>query len=346
MKRTFLFVTFLLTLSASVFCLPSLIDSQLFKTSETKNLNCDLAWEDIDIQQSNDTEKIHVEVYCNKEKYAPTINFSNSTIYVKSNKNKPNFGIQNLKCTVIIKIPASTQFKSINFETTSGDIQSQIIINANTLSIKSTSGDQSFTKDIFAQNATFKATSGDVFVDSLYGQNLKAETTSGSIKFNTFEGQNASLGATSGSIKLINATIEKTLVKTSSGSITIEGTVSNAFDITATSGTIGLELDAAPSAKSRITSTSGTIFLGLPGNDDFSLWVQTTGGSFTNAITKEKISDHANYKQNINDGGALIMLSSTSGRITVDSNNGITGAIIDDKIDKDVPVVSFDDPIF
>ena len=42
----------------------------------------------------------------------------------------------------------------------------------------------------------------------------------------------------------------------------------------------------------------------------------------------------------------MIMLLATSGRITVDSNNGITGKIIDDKIDQDVPVVSFDDPIF
>ena len=325
MKKIFLSLS-LLCLAATAFALPDLIERQLFKASETKNLSFDLAWEDIDIQENNEAGTIQVEVYCDKKKYAPTITFSNSTIYVKSNKNKPSFGIQNLKSTVIIKIPASAQFKTINLETTSGD--------------------QSFTTSIFAQNATFKATSGDVFVDSLYGQNLKAETTSGSIKFNKFEGQNVSLKATSGSVKLTNTAIEKALVETTSGSVTIEGTVSNAFDLTATSGTIGLELNNAPAARSRITTTSGTIFVGLPGNADFSLWVRTTGGSFTNAITKEKISDHVNYKQDINNGGAMIMLSATSGRITVDSNNGITGKIIDDKIDQDVPVVSFDDPIF
>ena len=345
MKKIFLSLS-LLCLAATAFALPDFIERQLFKASETKNLSFDLAWEDIDIQENNEAGTIQVEVYCDKKKYAPTITFSNSTIYVKSNKNKPSFGIQNLKSTVIVKIPANTQFKTINLETTSGDVHTQIILNTDTFSTVSTSGDQSFTTSIFAQNATFKATSGDVFVDSLYGQNLKAETTSGSIKFNKFEGQNVSLKATSGSVKLTNTAIEKALVETTSGSVTIEGTVSNAFDLTATSGTIGLELNNTPAARSRITTTSGTIFVGLPGNADFSLWVRTTGGSFTNAITKEKISDHVNYKQDINNGGAMIMLSATSGRITVDSNNGITGKIIDDKIDQDVPVVSFDDPIF
>ena len=344
MKKLLLSLT-LSCLTAAAFSLPSLFNSQLYKVNDIKNIHIDLTWEDVDIQENNDTGNILVEVYCNNRKWAPEVKSSGSTIVIKAKK-KSYSAFEQKKCTVIVKIPSHTQFESINFVTTSGDIHSQTIINADTFSAESTSGDQSFTTNIIVQNATFKATSGDIFVDSLSGQNLKAETTSGSIKFNALEEQNVSLEATSGSVKLTNTIIEKTLVKTTSGSITIEGNISKAFDLNATSGTIGLELDTAPSSRSRIDTTSGTIFVGLPGNDDFSLWVQTTGGSFTNAITKEKITDHVNYKQDINNGGAMIMLSSTSGRITVDSNNGITGTITDNSMDKDVPVVSFDDPIF
>ena len=346
MKRI-LFSLFLILTTSTLFALPDLIEKQAIKTSGTNTINLDLAWEDVEIQESNQSGTIIVEIYCNKKKWAPEIKASGSSVTVKSIslKNYISIGEQR-KCTVIVKIPDNTQLQTINLETTSGDIHSQTVINADSFSTKSSSGDQSFTSKIFAKTATFASTSGDIFVDSLYSPNLKASSTSGSIKFNTYEGQNASLGATSGSIKLTNATIEKGLINTTSGSITVEGTISNAFDVSATSGTIGLELNSAPSSRSRATATSGTIFVGLPGNDDFSLWVQTTSGTFTNAITKEKISSHANYKQDINKGGVVIMLSSTSGRITVDSSNGFTAKIVEDKIDTDVPIVSFDDPIF
>ena len=109
---------------------------------------------------------------------------------------------------------------------------------------------------------------------------------------------------------------------------------------------INLDLGEAPSSNSRAQATSGSIFVGLPGDSDFSLRVQTTSGAFINALTKEKITDHVSYNRDINRGGAAIILSSTSGRITVDSTNGIIANVIDSSFEPDIPVVSFDDPIF
>ena len=60
------------------------IEKQLFKANTIDSIYLDLAWENIDIQESNETQNISVEIYCNKTKFAPSIQASGSTITVKS----------------------------------------------------------------------------------------------------------------------------------------------------------------------------------------------------------------------------------------------------------------------
>ena len=74
--------------------------------------------------------------------------------------------------------------------------------------------------------------------------------------------------------------------------------------------------------------------------------VQTTSGTFVNALTKEKVSSHVNYTRDINNGGATVVLTATSGRITVDSNDGVTAIVNTPSIDPEIPVVTFEDTIF
>ena len=301
-----LVLTFALLLFATTsFSLPSLFDRQLFKVYDIKNIDTDLTWENIDIQECDEIDNILVEIYCNNKKWAPQIKNSGSTVIVKSKK-KSYSAFEPKKCTVIFKIPASAEFDTVSLSTTSGDIFAQALI-----------------------------------CDSLH-----ASSTSGSIFVKTFDGQTCSFNSTSGSQKLTNAKVNKTVNKATSGSITVEGQVLQSFDIGTTSGTIGMELDDAPLSKSRVSSTSGTIFLGLPGNANFSLSVSTTSGSFTNAITREKHGSHVDYSGDINNGGAQITLSSTSGNISIDSNNGVTGKKAVKNTETDIPVVSFEDPIF
>ena len=341
-----LVLTFALLLFATTsFSLPSLFDRQLFKVYDIKNIDTDLTWENIDIQECDEIDNILVEIYCNNKKWAPQIKNSGSTVIVKSKK-KSYSAFEPKKCTVIFKIPASAEFDSISLSATSGDIHSQIEMNAEKFTSSTTSGNQSFTVEIFAQNVSLTATSGNVFAQALICDSLHASSTSGSIFVKTFDGQTCSFNSTSGSQKLTNAKVNKTVNKATSGSITVEGQVLQAFDIGTTSGTIGMELDDAPLSKSRVSSTSGTIFLGLPGNANFSLSVSTTSGSFTNAITREKHGSHVDYSGDINNGGAQITLSSTSGNISIDSNNGVTGKKAIKNTDTDIPVVSFDEPIF
>ena len=344
MKHFILSLT-LFCLAATAFSLPSLFDRKSFKVYDIKNIDTDLTWENIDIQKSDEIDNILVEVYCNNKKWAPEVKSSGSTLIVKAKK-KSYSSLEPKKCTVILKIPASAEFDTVSLSATSGEIHSQIEINAEKFDSSTTSGDHSFTVDIFAKKISFSSTSGSIFAQAVIGDELKVNSTSGSIFIKTFDGQSCSINSTSGSQKLTNAKINKIISKATSGSVTVEGQVLQSFDIGTTSGTIGLELDDAPLNNSRASSTSGTIFLGLPGNADFSLSVSTTSGSFTNAITRERQVSHVDYTGDINNGGAKIALSSTSGNISIDSNNGATGQAAATRTEPDVPVVSFDEPIF
>ena len=302
-----LFLSFVLVLFASsAFSLPQLLEKQSYKVRNIEDLAFDLIWEELEIQQSNEPDSISIEIYCNKEKYAPKIKSSGSSIYVKSTvKNFISLGT-NVKCTVIARIPSNTNIEKFKMSTTSGNISA----------------------------------------DYIYSEKLVASSTSGSISVNGFNGEKCTINSTSGKIKLVNANTEEAKLTSTSGSITLEGIVSQAFDISSTSGTIGIELNTVPDNNSRATATSGTIFVGIPGDSNFSLNVQTTSGSFTNAFTKETIGYHVSYKADINNGGPKIILSSTSGRITVDSTNGVITNNNNTSAESDIPVVSFDDPIF
>ena len=296
----------LLLLATTAFSLPPLLQKQSFKVRDIENLDFDLNWEELEIQQSNETDNISIEIYCNKEKYAPKIKSSDSSISVKNTvKNIISIGT-NVKCTVIARIPSTANFEKININTTSGNISA----------------------------------------DNIYSEKLYSSSTSGSITINGFSGEKCSLDTTSGKIKLINVSTEDTRLNSTSGSITLEGIVSSDFEVSSTSGTIGIELYAIPKSNSRVTTTSGTIFIGLPDNSSFSLHVNTTSGSFTNAFTKETISNHVSYRADINKGGTKIILSATSGRITVDSTNGVITNTYNGSAESDIPVVSFEDPIF
>ena len=345
MKKFLLSLSLFGIMASAAFCLPKLLQRESFGVYDIENIDFNLSWENISIQNNNESTDILIEIYCNKEKFAPTITEAGSTIILKSSK-KSSSAFETKNCTVLLKIPSDAQFETFEMGTTSGNIHSQTVINSTRLISSSTSGSQSFTEETFVQNAKFSSTSGSIFVEAAFGETLQVSATSGSINVQGFDGQSCSLDATSGSVKLRKASLDKLKIKTTSGSISLEGQVSQAFDVSATSGTIGLELESAPAANSRVFATSGSIFVGIPGSSSFSLMVQTTSGTFVNALTKEKVSGHVNYTRDINNGGATVVLTATSGRITVDSNDGVTAIVNTPSIDPEIPVVTFEDTIF
>lgn len=345
MKKLLLSLSLFGFAATSVFTLPKLLQRELFKVYEIENVDFNLTWEDLRIEECDEEENILIEIYCNKQKFAPKIKTKDSTLMVQSNAD-PSSPFVSKKCTVIAKIPSTASFEKFHMSTSSGSIRSQMVITSENFTSSSTSGSQSISVEIFAKNAKVNSTSGSIFLETVFGDNLQVSASSGSVNVNGFDGKNISIETSSGSIKLRKAKLDKAIVKASSGSISIEGQILDAFDVSASSGSIGMELDDAPLSNSRVKTTSGSIFIGLPGNADFSLWAQTTSGTFVNALTRDKISGHADYSKDINNGGATVILSSTSGSITIDSNNGTQAKVREPSIDPDIPVVSFDDPIF
>ena len=345
MKKILLTLSLFGITASTAFTLPKLLKRETIKVYDIENVDINLSWEDVLVEECDDDDEIIIEVYCNKEKFAPKVKTRDTTLMVQSNT-KSSSAFEKKVCTVIAKFPPNAKFEKFHMSTTSGEIKTEVVINCNKLSSSTTSGSQSINQETFAQDAKFNSTSGSIFVDEVFAENLKLSATSGSVKVNSFDSKTCSIEATSGSLKIKDAKADKLKMQTSSGSIALEGQVSEAFDISATSGSVGIELEDAPADNSRVYTTSGSIFIALPGRADFSLFVQTTSGPFVNSLTKEKILDHVNYTTDINNGGATIILSATSGRITVDSNDGVTAKVNEPAIDPEIPVVSFDDPIF
>ena len=163
-------------------------------------------------------------------------------------------------------------------------------------------------------------------MNNIISQSLQSQTSSGAIKLqdisaNTFESH------------------------ASSGNITGQNLACQSFNISTSSGTIGLEFVEAPSSKSTIQSTSGTQYISIPEYSKLDLRVTTSSGRFLNTITNEKISSHADYKEEINGGGPLLTLTSSSASITLEGGNFVEGRRTSDfsSQSEDIPVVIFDD---
>ena len=167
------------------------------------------------------------------------------------------------------------------------------------------------------------------------------DSFSGNIKTNSLRANVANLSATSGRLNLKDAVVQDISFSTSSGGISADELLTNSFTASSSSGTIGLELRGAPSKKSQVSTSSGTVFVSLPNDAAVTVSATTSSGSLINTFTKEKIGSHADYKKQINGGGATINLSTTSGNITIDKGNGPS---VDNK--DDTPVVIVDRPIF
>lgn len=309
-------------LSTSVlFARPSLLGKTSYKAGSIKDFKINLAWEDLEIVNTDDDE-ITVEIYCNKKKYAPTVKESSSTLCIETQPFRFGFAIEKKECVVVVSVPQGKTFEKAIVNISSGDVQIQNVT-ADSLTLHTSSGDI-LVSEGKASKLSVTASSGDVSVNNFTSQDSKFTSSSGNIKLNTFETQ----------------TLHSTA---SSGNITANRLFCQSFNVSTSSGTIGLELDSTPVKKSEVSTSSGTVYVSLPGNSSVDIKATTSSGSFTNTFTKEVLSSHAGYSRSINGGGAEIAFSSSSGSITVDSNDSVSSAPYIPENDTDIPVVIFDD---
>ena len=318
MKKLIL-ATLLVSLAASAFALPNLLEKKEVNASSIKNLDFNLSWENLEIQETYGSS-IEIEIYCNDSDFSPIVKPSGSTLYIDTAGRSKNFNLfsTGTHCTVIVYIPQNKKFNNIELKVSSGDIEVKTLLSAQKIAISASSGEITSKTGLYADEIRLRASSGDIDVENLDANDLIAETSSGEITIKDYTGSTGSLSATSGDLEVTNFAAEYTNFRTSSGEITVKKLDCDYFDAKSTSGDIYLELINAPLAKSCAKSTSGNISVIMPENASFEVASHSSSGTFKNKFTNNKFVPRDTYHEKINGGGPLLELSTTSGSIELE----------------------------
>ena len=311
--------TLLASLATSLFALPNLLEKKEVSASSIKNLDINLSWENLEVQETYSTT-IDIEIYCNNNKMAPRVKASGSTLYIDSAGRSNNFNLfsPGNRCTVILYIPQNKQFNDIDLTASSGDIDVKTLLSSQKIYIAASSGEITSEKGLYADEIKLRASSGDIQAENLDANDFTAETSSGDITIKGYTGSTGSLSASSGDLEVDGFAAEYTSFKTSSGEITVKKLDCDYFDAKSTSGAIYLELSNPILAKSSASASSGSITLVIPENASFEVASHSSSGSFKNKFTNNKFVPRDTYHEKINGGGPLLELSTSSGSIELE----------------------------
>lgn len=307
----------LLSAAAMVFALPNLIETQSFNHMAVNNLDFNLASEELVINETFDSN-ITIEIYCNNKKMAPEINCSGQNLSVVSRLHNSGFLSAGTRCTLIMYIPQGKNFKNIRLQASSGEIKLERELSANSIKITTSSGDIEGKQGLFADDIYLKASSGEIDVNNLDADTLEIETSSGDIEVQNYTGGSGSLKASSGSIDVDDFAVEYAKFKTSSGKISVKNLDCDYFDFESSSGSQYTTLKNPPLAKSAMKTTSGSIDITVPEGSSFEIDVHSNSGTFKDGFSNNKFVPRSTFHERINDGGATIELSTTSGSIELD----------------------------
>lgn len=314
MKKVFV-SSIILCLAAAVFAMPNMIDKKGFSNSSVNNLDFDLSSETVEIKETLDSN-ITVEIYCNNNRMAPEVKMNGSTLSLTS-KAATSFWVA-LRCTVYVFIPQGMSFDNINLKTTSGEIKIEPALSAHSIAIRSTSGEIDVNGGLFADSITVKSTSADIEVKNLDADDLIIESTSGEIELSKYTGGTGSLRTTSGDISVLDFAVEYAKFKTTSGDISVKNLDCDYFDFESTSGSQHTTLINAPIAKSKMESSSGSLDITVPAGSHFEVDVHSNSGTFKDGFSNNRFVPRSTFHEKINDGGAVIELSTSSGDIDLD----------------------------
>lgn len=282
-------------------------------SASIKNINIQLLSEELVIKEIYGDE-IAIEIYSNNKRYIPNIENDNDTLSITSKTKAFRFGEY---CTVEICIPQDKKFNNITIDQASGSAEIEKLY-ADNISITSSSG--SLKADNLTTDYSLKVrkSSGSTKIEKVASDDFKVTASSGSIKIGSLNTINSEFNTTSGSIKVEKLDTESFDVETSSGSISISSIAADYFTARSTSGSMQLELENAPVATSKITSTSGSVKLYLLSKDGFNLKYASTSGSLNDGINGNRASPHGTYESTFFDGGADLIIKTTSGSLSID----------------------------
>ncbi|MBR3017666.1 MAG: DUF4097 family beta strand repeat protein [Clostridia bacterium] len=179
---------------------------------------------------------------------------------------------------------------SLTLKTTSSSIRAAV--NARTVTAKMTSGDMELQVLNEAEEISLKAVSGEITLESAgtAGKTV-IETTSGSIRATVKAAGELKAASTSGDIQAVVGSAKKAEIGSVSGKVFVKMAALDELGIRTTSGDVTVYLPAAPGFTASIETTSGNVLQNLPmtkngkdyvaGDGSAAVKIHTTSGDIT-----------------------------------------------------------------
>ncbi len=188
---------------------------------------------------------------------------------------------------------------SISASTTSGNIETDLVLNLSDFATTCSSGDIHF-NEVYASQISAATSSGNIEFDMAEG-NRSFSSSSGNIKIKGGNG-NTEISSTSGNITIINNTGELSAAA-SSGNITIEAAI-GAKEVETTSGEIKL---SECSGYLKASSSSGEIVISDLGSGGI---FETTSGNIKVSFTEELVKNREDIEAIASSGEVELRLPS------------------------------------
>lgn len=327
-----------------------LVNTQTVKMDEIDSVNISYYYDDVNFYTSENDEMIIKEYksFTPKKRELAKISKSGSNLLIQGDKGNSSW-ISNKNGRVDVYLPA--KYAGImKVSTTSGYIDSDLVLKFSDFSAASTSGDITL-NEIYAEKVDVSATSGYISIQKVDGKRkisttsgdievyggsgdsyfsatsgyitiekasglMEVETTSGDIKIKNAKGDK-NIEASSGYISLVNSS-GNIKASSSSGDITVSDS-NGAADISTSSGYIELELTEVTD-DINLQASSGDVDVKLPKAFGFHFAASATSGdidtSFDDKLSYNK--DENNASGDIGDNlDKQVQINTTSGDIRV-----------------------------
>jgi len=237
-------------------------------------------------------------------------------------------------------LAASGVTGTVELRTNSGDIRVEEVNGA--VSARSSSGNVTLAGLSETGDLEVKTVSGDLVLRDVTADSLVAHTSSGQIQVEdiTLDGaldmENSSgdvtaVGVRAISCRLASVSGDLTLdgcsgpldLQTYSGAVEVRNAIEAELALGTTSGKIRFSGSLHTRGEHRVESTSGDVHLVLPADAAFDLDVETDSGDIQTdfAVTMTDF-DRKHVAGEVNGGGPLLRISTSSGNITLKSTTG------------------------
>lgn len=293
---------------------PNLIFERTYSSSEIKNIDINLSYEEIEFSESH-SKDFSLELFSNNNKLLPKITHTNNTIKIITTNKETTIGDI---CKIILYIPKDCRLQNLIIK----DInKTNKIINLNNIkadTISINTNKSNISGQYIYGDLTINTNEGNIDFYKILSEKCSIFTKNGQISIKNANFNQLYAISQSKNIKIENFTGEYLYIKNTTGTISADNITADYFDIQNDLGDSSISILEVPTGSSFIKSKSGFIQLFVPVKQDFNLIVHSNNGTFYNKLEKKRFTPRHQYEKHYNKGGASITVNTVSGDIEVD----------------------------